>query len=187
MRRLIWLPLAGALLIGGAAVTAAAPDVIDDVASAVESTVATAPARAGDLLADVLADLVAEGVINQEQSDAITSELATRVEARRAELQAQREEMRALAEQVRGFLADQVITADEVAQLPDGEIKTALEAMLADGDITVERLRELGAPFFGLGRFGPGGPGPHFRGGPPGWLTPDPAETETEIESDSDS
>jgi hypothetical protein len=76
VRKLIWLPLAGALLIGGAAVAAAAPDLVDDVTS----SLASVPVRAGGLLADVLADLVAEGVITQEQSDAITGELETRGE-----------------------------------------------------------------------------------------------------------
>lgn len=179
MKRLIWLPLAGALLIGGAAVTAAAPNAIDDVTSAVASM----PGQAGNLLTEVLSDLVGQDVITQAQADAITAELDTRVEAKRAEMEANREQMRAFAEQMRGFLDDEAITADELAQLPDGEMKTALEALLEDGDITVDRLREMGG-LFGRGQGGPGhghGPG-HFRDGGP--FAPDaPADDATETDS----
>lgn len=171
MRKLIWLPLAGALLIGGAAVTAAAPDAIDDAGAAVSSI----GQRVGGLLDEVLGELVSEGVITQDQSDTITERLEARhaekreeMQARRAEMEARREEMRAVAQQLRGFLEDEVITADEVAQLPDGELKTALEALLADGDITVERLREMGGLFFRAGRGGLGGPGGHDGHGWPG-------------------
>jgi polyhydroxyalkanoate synthesis regulator phasin len=168
VRKLIWLPLAGALLIGGAAVAAAAPDLVDDVTS----SLASVPVRAGGLLADVLADLVAEGVITQEQSDAITGELETRGEQRRAELAEQRAQMRAFAEQMREFFEDGAITAAEVAQLPDGDLKTILEALLEDGDITIDRLREMGGLFFLAGpHFA--GPGHHLRGAPPGWVIPD--------------
>ena len=151
----------------------------------VVESVASAPGRAGDLLAEVLSDLVGQQVITQDQADAITDELDTRRDAKRAEMQARREEMRAVAEQVRGFLDDEVITADEVAQLPDGELKNALEGLLADGDITLERLRELGAPFLGRGRHGHAGPG-HLRG--PGMFDTDGADEETDqTETETDS
>jgi hypothetical protein len=181
VRRLIWLPLAGALLIGGAAVAAAAPTTVQEVAG----TVLSVPGRATGLLADVLADLVGQSVITQDQADAITDELDSRVAERRAEFQARREEMQALHAQIRTFLEDEVITADEVAQLPDGELKTALESLLDDDGVTLDELRELGGFF----RFGPGhgpgrGPG-HHRGGPGFWQGPDePTDEPTDSENE---
>ncbi|HEY7599830.1 MAG TPA: hypothetical protein VH741_07885 [Candidatus Limnocylindrales bacterium] len=177
MRRLIWLPLAGALLIGGAAVAAAAPTALQDAAG----TVLSVPGRAGDLLAEVLADLVSQGTITQAQSDAITDELDTRVEAKRAEMQAERQAMRAQLEQLRGFLEDDVITADEIASLPDGELKAALQSIAVDGQVTAEQLRGLRML---LG--GPGGPGRgHPRGGPGFWGPP--GDTDTNPETDQGS
>jgi hypothetical protein len=181
MRRFIWLPLAGALLIGGA-VAAAAPTVVNDVTG----TVLSVPGRAGDLLAEVLADLVGQNVITQQQSDAITDELETRIEDKRAEFQAEREQMRAQHEQLRTFLEDDVITADEVASLPDGGLKAALESLLVDGQITRDQLRELRMLIGGPGR----GPG-HHRGGPGFWgpplddTTDEPADTDIEGTQDS--
>jgi hypothetical protein len=73
---------------------------------------------------------------------------------------------------MREFFDDGAITAAEVAQLPDGDLKTILEALLEDGDITIDRLREMGGLFFLAGpHFA--GPGHHFRGAPPGWVIPD--------------
>jgi hypothetical protein len=129
MRRLIWLPLAGALLIGGAAATAASPDLVAEVSGGV----AAGPARAG-------------GTSRGGGGGG------------RAEMEARFEAMRAVAEQVRTFMDDGAITADEVAQLPDGELKNALEGLLQDGDITPDRLREMGG--FGFVRRGPGHGGP---------------------------
>jgi hypothetical protein len=168
MRRLIWLPLAGALLIGGATVTAASPDLVSEVTGGV----AAVPARAGDLVADVLADLVEQDVISQAQVDAITDALDARLEQDRAEMEARFEAMRAVAEQVRTFMDDGAITADEVAQLPDGELKNALEGLLQDGDITPDRLREMGG--FGFVRRGPGHGGPERDFGHV-WPAPFPA------------
>jgi hypothetical protein len=173
MRRLIWLPLAGALLTGGAAIGAAAPGLVDDAAR----TVSEMPGRGASLISEVLADLVGQDVITQNQSDAITTALDERVEQERADRKAQRDEMKALAEQLRGFIEDDVIIADEVAQLPDGELKTTLEGLLVDGQITRQQLRDARADLRGLGRlFGPGrghgwgdgGPGKGWGDGGPG-------------------
>jgi hypothetical protein len=166
MRRLIWLPLAGALLTGGAAIGAASPGIVDDAAR----TVSELPGRGASLISEVLADLVGEDVITQDQSDAISTALDERVQQERADRQARHEELRTLAGQLRGFLEDDVITADEVAQLPDGELKTALQGLLVDGEITRRQLRDARAelgPLFGPGRGhghgrGPGGFGPGF-------------------------
>ena len=160
MKRLIWLPIAGFLLIAGATAAGVAFEV----------------AGAGSLLQDVLADLVTQGVITQEQSDAITAALTPRVDERRAEIEQQRAEMEALRTQIQGFLEDGVISADEIAQLPADNPFSNIESILEDGQVTLEELQSVG-PFGGFpfdGR-GPGGGHGHGFGprGPGMWVAPD--------------
>lgn len=187
MKRLIWLPLAGFLLIAGATIAAAAPALVDSAKGlivAADPGASPGPVTIGsdldhpgqDLLNQVLADLVSQNVITQAQSDAITGELQTRIDAQRADMEAQREQMRQTMEQVQGFLEDGTITQDEINQLPaDSALRTAFDSIAQDGKITVEQLRDLG-PGFGFmggghdGRGMPGrgpgghGPGPWFMG-----------------------
>ncbi len=195
MKRFIWLPVAGFLLVAGAAVAAAAPGVINTASSLVGvgtaalddgGIVVDADGRGG-LLDEVLAELVTDGLITQEQSDAITEALTTRAEERRADFEAEREQLRAMWEQIQGFLEDGVISADEIAQLPDDNPFSAIEGILEDGQVTVEELQSL-RPFGGF-REGPGfGSGPGGRGGhddhrrpgraPGMWLPVDPGTPE---------
>lgn len=184
MKRLIWLPVAGFLLVAGAAVAAAAPSVVDTakgllgtagqaVASGTITVANSELAHPGqDLLKEVLADLVSQDVISQAQSDAITTALQTKVDAQRAEMEAQREQMRQTAEQVRGFLEDGVITQDEINQLPEGNpLRDAFNSIAQNGQVTQDQLQQLGPGFgFGIrGLDGPGGPG-HGRPGPGIWF-----------------
>ena len=155
MRKLIWLPLAGSLLIAGAAVATAAPDAVDSAADAIVTPIH----RAGAFLQEVLDELVDEGVINQQQSDAIVERVDERAEEKRAEFEARREEMREVAEQLRSFLEDDVVTQAELEQLPEDHPLRNLDSYLEDGQLTRDELREL-APFGGRG-FGPGGRGHH--------------------------
>jgi polyhydroxyalkanoate synthesis regulator phasin len=209
MKRLIWLPVAGFLLIAGAAVAAAAPGVAETAKNLVGINQAgsspaptTAPTAApsdpgngsgsgpsdlhgrgfgfgfgkegdaNDLLDQVLADLVSQGVITQEQSDAITSGLDQAITDKQAEAEAQRQQMQEMWQQIQGFLSDGVITQDEIAQLPADNPFSNLTDILADGQITTEELQSLpwgGFYLKGPGMpFGPGGPGRHGAGGP-GW------------------
>ena len=181
MKRLIWLPVAGFLLVAGATVAAAAPGLADTAAGLLTNQgsgpTATQDADSEDvrgeahlafggpgLLEDVLANLVTTGVITQEQSDAITAALTTAAEEQRAELEAQSEQMQAMWEQIKTFLEDGVITADEIAQLPADNPFSNLEEILADGQITQEELESVG-PFGGHFFDGPDGhrgPGRHF-------------------------
>lgn len=160
MKRLIWLPIAGFLLIAGAAVAAAAPSLVDQArgqlspgvqADSGTVTVGNAdlahPGR--DLLADVLADLVSDNTITQAQSDAITQALADKVDGLRADMQTRRE----LFE---GFVEDGVITQDEIDQLPaDDPLRVAFDSIANDGQVTLDQLRGFGPGF---------GPGHHGRG-----------------------
>jgi polyhydroxyalkanoate synthesis regulator phasin len=164
MKRLIWLPVAGFLLIAGAADAAAAPGLADSAKNLVGISQAgsspapsTAPedpsdgsgsgptekhgrgfafgwGKAGDgqgLLDEVLADLVSQGVITQEQSDAITSGLESAIADKQAEAEAQRQQMKQMWQQIQGFLSDGVITQDEIAQLPPDN--SAVRAVLPEG------------------------------------------------------
>ena len=67
------------------------------------------------MLEDVLTGLVADGTITASQKPAILDGLTAERAARKAERQAERE-------QLRSFLADGVITQEEIDQLPDGQL-----------------------------------------------------------------
>ena len=220
MKRLIWLPMAGFLLIAGAAAAAAAPGVADRASALLAEfqqdgsspspsagtgsgsgsgsdsspRLGTGPA-VGDresLLDEVLAELVSGGVITQEQSDAITQALTDKAEQRRAEFEAERERLQQMWTQIEGFLEDDVITSDEIAELPADNPFSTLQDILSDGQITVEELQSVapfGGRFFdGPHRFGPsgpggaGGPGHHER-----WFFEPDADSDTDAGSNSDS
>jgi membrane-bound lytic murein transglycosylase B len=174
MRRLIWLPVAGFLLIAGAAAAAAAPAVITRVQAIVPAAAASPDPSAAPgvvlnhekdgLLDEVLADLVANATITQAQADAITGAIADKVEAKRAELEALRQKWQE-------FIADGVITQDEIDQLPaDNPLRQAWDSIAQDGQVTLDQLRGFG-PFGGFGHHGPGGPGVRFHGE---WPAPTP-------------
>jgi hypothetical protein len=158
MKRLIWLPIAGFLLIAGATVAAAAPALLDSakgIVSAVDPSASPGTTANGpnlphpgqDLLKQVLADLVSNGTITQAQSDAITSGLQTAIDTKKTEMQAR-------MDLLKGFVADGVITQDEINQLPaDDPLRVAFDSIANDGQVTLDQLRGLG-PGFGPG-FGP--------------------------------
>lgn len=172
MKRLVWLPIAGFLLIAGAAVAAAAPSLVDQARTVFGTgvqddsgtiTVGTGLAHPGhDLLAEVLADLVGDGTITQAQSDAITTALVDRVDALKADMEARRELFES-------FVEDGVITQAEIDQLPaDDPLRVAFDSIANDGQITLDQLHGFGPGF---------GPGHHGRG--PGgfmWVGPGPAD-----------
>lgn len=183
MKRLIWLPILGFLLIAGAAVAAAAPGLADsatallngskplvNAAASPDPAASPAPGVTGQstglagpdsVLTQTLADLVSNGTITQAQSDAITAALTANIDARRAEMEAQRQQMQALWTQIQGFLSDGVITSDEIAQLPADNPFTTLSGILDDGQITLEELQSIG--HFG-GFDDAGGPGRGHHG-----------------------
>jgi membrane-bound lytic murein transglycosylase B len=170
MRKLIWLPIAGFLLVAGAAVAAAAPGVLNR-AQAILPAAAASPAPsdapttvvgkvfADDVLAKVLADLVAKGTITQAQADAVTSGVQTEVDNRRAEMQKLREQWQQTRAQIQQFLADGVITQDEIDTLPaDNPLREAFDSIAQNGQVTLDQLRNF-LPFDGRPGFGPMGPG----------------------------
>ena len=185
MKKLIWLPVAGFLMIAGAAVAAAAPSLVDDARgllnpSQADSGTITADGvtfahHGDDLLTDVLADLVSNGTITQAQSDAITDALQAKVDERVAEMEARREEMRQTMESLQTFLEDGTITQDEINTLPeDNPLREMFDSIATDGSVTLEQLQNLGPGFgFGFGHAEMGGPGGRGHGGPGFWMAPD--------------
>ncbi len=193
MRRLIWLPIAGFLLIAGAAIAAAAaaPSVTplaqtnQDAASPVPSVVASPSSRdqnangdkpgfgfrhhfaaaGADLLTDVLSDLVRNGTITQDQSDAITKALQQAITDKQTQADQQRQQLMQQWQQIQGFLSDGVITQDEVNQLPsDSPFRQVFDSVAKNGQVTLDQLQQL--RMFGPGMGGPGAPG--WGGGGPG-------------------
>ena len=174
MKRLIWLPVAGFLLIAGAAVAAAGSQLVSVTPASTPTSeesmtfeLGTIKLHPADLAEEVLSDLVGQNVITQDQSDAIVAALEAAFDERRADAEARMEEMRQTWEQVEGFMEDGAITQDEVDTLSDDNpLRQAFDSIAEDGQITLEQLRELGP---GLGGPGFGGPGfsvpGHGRGG----------------------
>jgi hypothetical protein len=143
-RKLIGVPLAGLLLIGGATAALAHGGILGG-----------GPANGTSLLSEVLDSLVSDGTINQGQADAIENA----VDERRTLLQ---EEAQARREQLQGFLEDGTLSADELAQLPEDSPLHNLDAFLEDGQLAQDELQQLGLLGRGLGH-GPHGP---WGGGP---------------------
>jgi hypothetical protein len=180
MRKLIWLPIAGFLLVAGAAVAAAAvPPALDRVQGIIQAADASpAPSSAPNasrpsvpsILDKVLADLVSKGTITQAQADAITGGLQDEIAARRTALQNLRQQWQQVQAQIQQFLADGVITQAEIDTLPaDNPLRQAFDSIAQNGQITQQQLQEL-MPFGGgWGRGGPFGHGfgPRMWGGWP--------------------
>ena len=96
------------------------------------------PERVG-VLDGVLGELVTDGIITQDQADAITAALDEKKEE-------MAEARRQAKEQLETFWEDGVLTSEEIAQLPFAdrflEADGVAEA-LEDGQITKEEMREL--------------------------------------------
>jgi hypothetical protein len=142
-QKVISAAVVGGLLVGSAFIAGAA---IPDVAGAQENQDQGTEKNderfgqwRGAIFEEVLVDLVAAGTITEDQRDEITEAVVAKAE----ELRAQHQELRA---QIAGFLDDGVISAEELAQLPDdhpfndpdGQFGDALE----DGELTREEIRE---------------------------------------------
>ena len=139
--KIIAAAVAGGLLVGAGVVTtvvsAASP------ASAQEEGAASEERgvfhRGMDFLSEVLSDLVGDGTIDQAQADAIVAAVETKAEEVWAEVQAQRE-------LIKGFLEDEVISADELAQLPDDHPFNNPDGpfgeAIADGELTLDEIKE---------------------------------------------
>jgi len=136
------LPVASAVLVvagAGAVLAATMPGSAASTGAIVPAAASssTAPAASSKPVAPnltaVLDGLVAKGTITATQEQAIVDAWV----AKRGELKAERN-------QLRTFLADGVLTADELAQLPDDSPLQDLKPLMTNGQITVDQLRQLG-------------------------------------------
>lgn len=135
MRKTIVAMLAAAaVLVAGGAIGAAAQT--DDTT---ESTPIERP-LAGHFGGALLDEMVADGVITQDQADAIADWL----ESKREEMQAEREARRAAYEEA---WSDGVLTEEEAARFPFGERLLAATEAWADGELTQEEFDALRGDF----------------------------------------
>ena len=111
------------------------------------------PPKTDTVLSDVLDDLVTKGTITTAQKtailDAVKAERAVRREARQEARKAAREEMKANRQQLKGFLADGVITKEEFDKLPADSLLRKVTGLMDDGKITKDELKALGRGFMG--------------------------------------
>ena len=142
LTKAIVLPLASAALVvlgAGAVLAATAPGSPSTTGAIVPAAASASPAPAASstpaapYLTSVLDGLVAKGTITAPQEQAIVGAWV----AKRTELQAERG-------QLRTFLADGVLTADELAQLPADSPVQQLKPLMTNGQITVDQLRTIG-------------------------------------------
>ena len=104
----------------------------------------------GGVLEEVLSDLVTDGTITQDQSEAITAAL----EEKKEEMAEQRQQLR---EQLDSFWEDDVLTTEEIEQLPFADRlleAEALSEMLEDGQITSEEMEEIRSDRSSFNRLG---------------------------------
>lgn len=135
------LPLASAALVvaGSGAVLAATAPSATSSAAVVPAAASPTPAPAASsapvapYLKSVLDELVTKGTITASQEQAIIDAWV----AKRGDLKSQRA-------QLKSFLADGVLTADELAQLPADSPLQQLKPLMTNGQITTDQLRQIG-------------------------------------------
>jgi hypothetical protein len=180
------VPLAGLLLVGaaGAALATSAGTPVAGTGGVILAAESQAPASPAptikavgdDALTKVLGDLVTKGTITETQKTAIQDALGTERAARMAARKAAMAERKALQEKVKGFLADGVITKDELDQLPADHPLRQLTTLMADGKITLDELKALGG---GWRNLGVGGGHGWMRGGWGGKVAPNATASPT--------
>ncbi len=170
MKKVLAALAASGVLIAGGFVTSAVSAPNTAVAQeAPETTDDTIRPEKGAILDEVLDGLVTDGVIDSDQATKIKEALEAKHEELREQFGDRGPRHHGFRDgnrlNVRGFLEDGVIDADELAQLPDGHPLTDPDGPAADylddGQLTAEELEELHAEFGGRR-----GPGPRGFGGP---------------------
>jgi hypothetical protein len=151
MKRVIAALAAGGVLVVGAFVASTVSTVpasaLTDASGATADSVDpdTRPREA--VLDEILASLVGDDTLTQDQADAVRERFEAKGEELMTERQARREAAREMRDLIEGFLDDDVITADELAQLPDDHPLRDAEGVfsdaLADGQITRDELRAV--------------------------------------------
>ena len=147
-KRIVTLGAAALLVVGASLVATAQTDESTD-----DDSAGVGPHR---IVESVLDELVGDDVITEDQSQAISEALVDKWEEVKAERKELFEDRRAEMETVRGFLEDDVISADELAQLPEDSILRDVDGPFAealeDGEITRDELENAGAFLRGFRR-----------------------------------
>ena len=157
----IGIPLAIVLLVGAAGAVMAtsgsqsAPEAQPPAAASPTPTPSSGttvkPPKTDTVLSDVLDDLVTKGTITAAQKtailDAVKAERTVRREARQETRKAAREQAKVDRQQLKGFLADGVITREEFDKLPADSRLRKMTGLMDDGKITTEELKTLGRGF----------------------------------------
>lgn len=142
LSKAVVLPIASAVLVvagAGAVLAATAPSPastggdVSPVAASSPAAPAASSAPVAPYLKSVLDPLVAKGTITASQEAAIIDAWV-----------AQRDVLKAERAQLRSFLSDGVLTADELAQLPADSPFQQLKPLMKNGQLTVADLRALG-------------------------------------------
>jgi len=144
---LVSLAAAGVLVAGAFVASSVTSSAADAQTTDTEVTEQGQRPERGAILDEVLGGLVSDGTINQSQADAVKEA----IQAKRAELKEEFGDRnpRAIAQRrgvLRGLLADGVISAEEIAELPeDHPLRTGdsrfSELLEDDGQITREELQ----------------------------------------------
>ena len=148
MKKLLVSLLAAGVLVAGAFVASSVTSSAADAQTTdTEATEQDQRPERGAILDEILGGLVTDGTINQSQADAVKEAIVEK----RAELKEKCGDRgpRARAQRrgvLRGLLADGVISADEIAELPeDHPLRTGdsplSELLEDDGQITREELQ----------------------------------------------
>jgi len=165
LTKALFLPIASAVLVvagAGAVLAATVPTSPSTGATIVPAAASSSPAPAtsskpvAPYLTAVLDGLVAKSTITATQEQAIVDAWV----AKRGELRSERK-------QLRTFLADGVLSADELAQLPADSPLQGLKPLMTNGQITVDQLRQLGRGIvreLRMGGMGANGAGPATGG-----------------------
>ena len=150
MRKIVASLIAGGLLVGAAFVTTA---IVGGAASAEEDDTGTTPdppkvlARAGHVLDEVLDDLVADGTLSEDQAQAVKDALAAKVRELAQDRPPITRHPFRFGLRLGALLDDGGISADELADLPDGhwlkDPDGPAAPYLDDGQITIEEVRSL--------------------------------------------
>lgn len=173
LTKAIILPVASAALVvvAAGAVFAATDPGARSTPNTVVPAAAASPAPAASsapvapYLRSVLDPLVAKGTITSSQEQAILNAWV-----------AKRDELRAERKQLRAFLADGVLTADELAQLPADSPFQRLAPLMKNGQLSVSDLRAIGRGILRELRAGGAlGKGAGLPGGLSGGAVPSPS------------
>ena len=145
MKRLIASVAAAGILVAGAFVASTATDSPAEAQTPEDTTTQERPERPdkGAVLDEVLGELVDAGTINQSQATAVKEALQAKHEelkANRPDGERRRHHRGHLRDQIQELLDDGVISAEEIAELPDGHpFKNAdgpFAELIQDGQIT---------------------------------------------------